>query len=444
MDEQCVLKQVWVCLVVVVLVLVLVGLLPEWKVGEVRVNRVKVFSDLQRVAEEEVAPEVVAMLKDSVRVDSVVGEVDSVVRIEDFTADSRGLACLGRSLREGVQLKRPVRIAFLGDSYIEADIITADVREYFQKRYGGRGVGFVPVASPAEGYRQTVEHRSEGWTGYSMVYFNKADWKKLLVSGEYFIPDEGAVMSVKGREVKGSARFGEARFFFMNSGKTQIHAHVDGRDTLFCPPPDDSLLQQVCLRGNLGALSMKFTQVPGFTGFGTWLNDCKGVYVDNFAVRGSSGIVLSIMNKGLMEQLAEFVSYDLVVLEFGLNVVMPEAKEYSAYKKQMLRTIAHLRECFPGADFLLMSVGDRGYRKDGKVGTSPGVAALVAEQRDLARQAGILFWNTYEAMGGHNSMVEFVGHVPPLANKDYTHINHLGGRRIAEEMVRALECALTE
>lgn len=40
-----------------------------------------------------------------------------------------------------------VRIAVFGDSFIEADIFTADLREMLQKRFGGCGVGFVTITS---------------------------------------------------------------------------------------------------------------------------------------------------------------------------------------------------------------------------------------------------------------------------------------------------------
>jgi len=41
-------------------------------------------------------------------------------------------------------------------------------------------------------------------------------------------------------------------------------------------------------------------------------------------------------------------------------------------------------------------------------------------------------------MGGENSMVAFVENDPPLANKDYTHLNFLGGRRVAGIFVKSL------
>ena len=54
-----------------------------------------------------------------------------------------------------------------------------------------------------------------------------------------------------------------------------------------------------------------------------------------------------------------------------------------------------------------------------------------------ARSAGVVFWDTYEAMGGHNGMLDYVAN--GQANKDYTHINHKGGKRLATEFVKSLE-----
>jgi hypothetical protein len=66
----------------------------------------------------------------------------------------------------------------------------------------------------------------------------------------------------------------------------------------------------------------------------------------------------------------------------------------------------------------------------------PAVLALLHEQRQIARQAGILFWNTFGAMGGENSMVEFVE--KGWASKDYTHLSFRGGKEIAEGLIEAL------
>jgi hypothetical protein len=56
---------------------------------------------------------------------------------------------------------------------------------------------------------------------------------------------------------------------------------------------------------------------------------------------------------------------------------------------------------------------------------------LLAAQQQLARRNHAAFWNLFEAMGGENSMVSWVEESPPMANKDYTHVNSRGAHKIA-------------
>lgn len=81
-----------------------------------------------------------------------------------------------RALDEIQSKGRLVRIAVFGDSFIEADIFTADLREMLQKRFGGCGVGFVTITSMTSGYRPTVRHSFGGWSSHAVtdsVYFDK-------------------------------------------------------------------------------------------------------------------------------------------------------------------------------------------------------------------------------------------------------------------------------
>lgn len=92
-----------------------------------------------------------------------------------------------------------VRIAVFGDSFIEADIFTADLREMLQKRFGGCGVGFVTITSMTSGYRPTVRHSFGGWSSHAVtdsVYFDK---KKQGISGHYFVPRERAYVELRGQ-----------------------------------------------------------------------------------------------------------------------------------------------------------------------------------------------------------------------------------------------------
>jgi lysophospholipase L1-like esterase len=66
------------------------------------------------------------------------------------------------------------------------------------------------------------------------------------------------------------------------------------------------------------------------------------------------------------------------------------------------------------------------------------IPAMRNTQRQIAQKTGIAFWDMFEAMGGENSMVKFSEGKPPLAAKDYTHLNFKGGRILAGRLVKSL------
>ena len=120
----------------------------------------------------------------SVRVDSVADSADDAllmplpddfmapvasdgsVLIEDYSQDGSALARFRNALAESGT--RPVRIAVIGDSYIEGDIFTQDIRALLQERYGGSGVGYMAAFSNFPGFRQSVNQSGTGWTEHDI------------------------------------------------------------------------------------------------------------------------------------------------------------------------------------------------------------------------------------------------------------------------------------
>jgi hypothetical protein len=104
----------------------------------------------------------------------------------------------------------------------------------------------------------------------------------------------------------------------------------------------------------------------------------------------------------------------------------------------MRKVIEHMKESFPNADILLLSVSDRSTLKSGKYVTMPGIPYMVNTQRTLAAETEIAFWDVFTAMGGENSMDNFVNARPAKAAKDYTHLSFEGGRDIGNKLLEAL------
>jgi hypothetical protein len=170
--------------------------------------------------------------------------------------------------------------------------------------------------------------------------------------------------------------------------------------------------------------------------YGTALEDNVGIVADNFSLRGNSGLILDRLDLKLCNAFAKARPYDLIILQYGLNVVSEEILNYGWYRTRMIQVIKHIQECFPNTDLLLMGVSDRAYQNGETFETMPAVFALLYAQRQIAQRTNITFWNTFGAMGGINSMSRFVEN--NWASKDYTHLSFRGGKEIAKVFYEAL------
>lgn len=357
--------------------------------------------------------------------------------IEDHSAD--GMAGFYAALQRG-RAGRPVRVAVLGDSFIEADILTADVREQLQDAFGGGGVGFVPFASPLSKFRGTVRHTFDGWQTYNVMQKKNAPaavQDKFYISGWACIPQEGAWTRIVGTQYRQHLRSASvARILFTATGRTTLSVTINDSLTRRFTPEPSELIQQIDLHGDISSLEIRITGAAGFTGYGIVLEEPRGVSVDNYSIRGNSGMALYGTNSAVNMQMGRLLGYDLIVLQYGLNSMSANVLNYTPYVEQTLGIIDYVRSCFPGVPILLMSVGDRGTRQGGQYVTMPAAKAMLASQQTIARQAGVAFWNTFEAMGGEGSMARFVDN--RWAARDYTHIGDAGGRHIGTQLVRSL------
>ena len=82
-----------------------------------------------------------------------------IIAIEDFdTLSTTRFERLVEKLASG----EVVRIAFMGDSFVEGDILTSDLRSELQQSFGGRGVDFVPCDIPFATARRSVKRSASG------------------------------------------------------------------------------------------------------------------------------------------------------------------------------------------------------------------------------------------------------------------------------------------
>lgn len=365
-----------------------------------------------------------------------VGADSLGTRIEDYSVGHIGLKRFFSALRGCNQENHPVRIAFLGDSFIEGDIMVADFRSAMQRRFGGGGVGFVPITSVAAQYRPTIKHKAEGWTTWSMLTDEEGDY---TLAGVYFTPSaEQPELSIQATErYPESDTVSSLKFLYEKNIQTEMSLICNGwTDTVRkILEPTSSITQYEC-KGSFSEATFSFIDTAGFQALGVALEEHSGVIVDNYSLRGNSGMTLSRLDSVRCRELNEIRPYDLVILQYGLNIVTDTVLQYGWYGRRMEEAVRHVQVCFPDADILMLGVSDRSWQIDGRFETMPAVLALLHAQRRAARRTGITFWNLFGAMGGENSMVRYVEN--NWASKDYTHLSFRGGKEIATALFNAL------
>lgn len=361
--------------------------------------------------------------------------VNGQVIIEDYSTSGSGLSHFKKALAHSSE--RAVRIAVIGDSYIEGDIFTMDVRQELQSLYGGSGVGYVPMASQVSGFRTSVRETSKGWTIHDM---RKKDSKKYkTLSGEYFTTSGSASSKLNGTtKLKHADSWNTVKFLFITPTDGNVTITTDSGEQTFAvsASPDVQCLE---VTGPTKTTTVS-TNIYGLTSLGVYVNNSTGLALDNMSLRGNSGITHRNIDEQLAAQMRKFVDYDLIILEYGINALSSQQSDYTAYGKIMQQVIAQVRKCYPNADILLMGIGDRGQKLGGVVKSLPTSQAMVDAQRNAAQTMGCLFWDTREAMGGANAAIAW--RERGLINADYIHLNAKGGATLANTFINSFKSAL--
>jgi lysophospholipase L1-like esterase len=393
------------------------------------------------VAEEERNKRLVFITLDnkSVTGKSITDMIQKPLFFEDFSPDRNSLVPFFKALNEIKKGKGKGRIAFFGDSFIEGDIFCADVRNALQDIFGGKGVGFVPITSEVAQFRTTIGHTFSGFNTFSLSRKEAFD-EPLGVGGYCFTAgEENDVTYTVSSKYKPSNLFRNIKLFYTSPEKTNFTYRLsNGVINVIKVAASDQLQQKVLSEVNSTSASFNFPASDTIKLYGVSFEDSTGIYVDNFGMRGNSGLGLARITDSMNRQFNHFQDYRLIILQYGLNVVSTDNEDFSWYVNPMINVVNRLKSCYPEASILLMSVSDRSNKIGGKFQTMKSIPLFVEAQREIARKSQIAFFNLFEAMGGENSMVAFVDSNPSLANKDYTHLNFLGGRRVAGVFVDSL------
>ncbi len=191
-----------------------------------------------------------------------------------------------------------------------------------------------------------------------------------------------------------------ARLIFTNRERTTIHVTInDTIHKVYNPEPGPEV-QQIDIHTPIRSLEVRIANPAGFIGYGIVFENKNGVSLDNYSIRGNSGLALFGTNAAVNARIGAMRGYDLIILQYGLNVMSADVLHYGSYEKAFIKVINYMKRCFPNSSILVMGVCDRSTQRDGEFVTMPAVRGMIEAQRNAARETGVAFWNTFEAMGG--------------------------------------------
>jgi len=352
----------------------------------------------------------------------------------------------------------PVRIMHYGDSQIEGDRISSFLRNRMQKKFGGSGVGLVPVQQIYDFKYSIFQENSDNWYRYTLYGqrdttlthnrygalasfcrfspYHKKDEEidtSIITSWVSFSPSDYSYSNTK--------TFRQCRLFYSHNTQPFIIELYQDDNLLEAEMyPESSSLKTVQWTfdepvGNL-KIVFKGTESPEI--YGIALDDRSGIAVDNIAMRGCSGLVFTKMDKSILKAHYDALNVKMIILQFGGNVVPHITDDYGYYERLFGAQLKRLKQILPDVAIVVIGVADMSMKKKDRYVSFPNIEKIRDAMKNATLNANCIYWDMYEAMGGKNSMPSWVFAEPALASSDFVHFNTRGARIIANMFYNSL------
>ncbi|MBR6345911.1 MAG: hypothetical protein IKR69_00810 [Bacteroidales bacterium] len=362
---------------------------------------------------------------------------DDYTFFDDFFREAEG------AVREG----RTVRVMHYGDSQIELDRISSDLRQTLQERFGGSGTGLFPALSnvPSASVTKSASGAFVQYTMYGDSTTVRAGHNRYGPMAQVVTVSGGGSMSIRATTSK-TARplvksFSSVAVLYGRA--SQNFSIKVSSDTL--KPAVRTLSGESGTTWSVWTFPREVVRAGvRFTGsaelYGVATDSSAGIAVDNVPLRGCSGTIFTRISEPLMTESFDLLDTRLIILQFGGNYmpVIRNDRVIAEYCEKIAAQIQYFHRVAPKAKILFVGPSDMGKSYGGKIVTWPRLPQLVDALRVTALENDAAFWDIFSMMGGENSMVRWVKHNPPYAGSDYIHFTPAGAKVVGETLARSL------
>ncbi|HLN55615.1 MAG TPA: MBOAT family O-acyltransferase [Bacteroidales bacterium] len=377
------------------------------------------------------------ILSDSISTDTIIPAADPLEIFMDSLSD-RG---------------RQTRIIYYGDSQIEGDRITSKLRQSLREVSGGTGPGLFLPLMPVM-YTKTVWIRSSAnWARYNYLSYsnNEISHRKFgpfmaicryLPEGVTSESPEKAFVKVKPSKPADSLSsvYDRLRIFYRNIEGT-VSFRVLGDDKLII---EDTLARTgrvsefICRLNDPEEVTVEFTGRTSPDIYGISIESQTGVIVDNMPQRGSAGLEFTMVDEKNLSESWTLLHPDLIILQYGLNIVRNVRSDYSYYVTGLARQLSLIRQISGDVPVIVVGLTDMATGKGDSLRSYPNIPAILGAQKKASDETGALFWDSWHSMGGESSIIRWSKKNPPLAQKDLVHLTYEGADTLAALLADSL------
>ena len=331
--------------------------------------------------------------------------------------------------------KGRVTITHIGDSHIQADLLSGTIRQKMQLKFGnaGRGLIFpyrVAKSNEPSSYKTTT---NKTWDSKRNVFYEKS--LPIGISGFTIeTTDSMAEINLLVKDQPGLGYMFTKFTLFHEKGLTNyditicddtncVRGILKSRDKSMNPFVSelkfDKPIRQIILKNKCTDTSCRqSTRIYGML----LENDSSGVLYNMIGVNGSEYRHYT-MSEHFIEQLS-YLKSDLIIVSMGTNEGFSKGFDRNVFYHQVDSLILSIRTNNPQASIILTTPGDS-YRKSRKGGVKNPDMKLAKETIiNYCMNNNLAYWDLYEIMGGFGSMGKW--YIAKLSAKDRVHFSGKG------------------
>lgn len=343
------------------------------------------------------------------------------------------------------------RVSCYGDSHTAADFMTGHLRRRMQGRFGDGGHGFIAAGRPWPSYRhRDIRNGARGvWETLRIRHRRSEDQDGRFglagVAVETDRPRAFVWIETSDSGPVGEAASSYELYYMAHPNGGRVSLSIDGEEVarLSTKAPrfraayhrvetDEGPHRfQVESRGHgmvrlFGIVSER---------------DGPGVTVDSLGINGARVTAMLGWDETVFQENLAHRGPDLVVMWYGANSVGDDWYTMEEYEQWLIDAVTRVRRAVPEASCLLVGPPDMARATlayDGPWGTPPELHRMIEAGRDVAGLLGCGYFDTFEAMGGEGSNLEWGEREPSWVSRDGIHFSALGYEAIADMLYNAI------